>query len=427
MRQPPTPPSVRAYQRDRLGVAEQAARECGDVWTLRPGVYVAAAADACHQVLARTTYEYGLLAGSFPTARRPDGSKPTSAEFASGHAARMRGLRPKAVAANIHLLAPGIAAFAADWPSDTPVDVLGRARRALTAIGGRYLFGPDAPELVAAGAGLGPARERLIAQSASWPRWWPSAGRRAVRRETRRFTRQLGQVIARRRADGVLGDDLLGLMLRPSPRHGALPDAAIFDSLTGLVVAVSETPTRATGWLLLALAQHPDVADKVAAEAATLPADAELITGEHLRRLRYTEAVVREVLRLRPPNWMLIRRAVTPTELAGYPIPAGASVLVCPYTAQRDPRQHAAPDRLRPERWLAGAESDPGVFLPFGVGPRSCEGTAMAMAELTLIAAEVARRYRLREPPGPEPSHQVTTDGALTPTGLRLLATPRHP
>jgi hypothetical protein len=49
----------------------------------------------------------------------------------------------------------------------------------------------------------------------------------------------------------------------------------------------------------------------------------------------------------------------------------------------------------------------------------------MALAELTLITAQTARRYHIAEPSGPAPSHHVTTFGALEPTGLRLRATPR--
>ncbi len=207
-----------------------------------------------------------------------------------------------------------------------------------------------------------------------------------------------------------------------------LPDAAIVDSLTGLLVAVSEVPSRAVGWLLLTLARHPRAAQRIAEEAGTLPGDPGAVTGHHLAALRYTEALVREVLRLYPPNWLLARRATRPTELAGYPVAPGTMVLVCPYGAQRDAREHPALEEFRPERWLlddAGPAADQGVFLPFGTGPRSCEGTSVAMAELTLIAAETARRQCLREPPGSGPSHRVTTWGGLAPDGLRLRAVPR--
>ncbi|MGP3974389.1 cytochrome P450 [Streptomyces sp. 8N114] len=431
MQQPPRLPGVSgrasAWRRDRLAAAERGARECGDVWQLDPDVYVAATAGPCEAVLRRTTYEYATLPGTFRPMKRIDGSEPGPTERAHGHAARMRGLRPKAVAARIGEIAPDTARFAEHWPPDKEVAVLPRAQRVLADIGCRYLFSQDAHALQEAGARLAEAREGIIN---SWPLpgWVPTPARRFLAGQQAVFAQMLQSVIDRRRSTGRLGDDLLGQMLRPSSQYGLLPDAAITDSLTGLIVATAETPTRATGWLLLTLARHPQVADRVAEEAArTLPEDPHTITGAHLDALRYTQAYVREVLRWRPPNWLLARRATHPTELGGYRVEPGTTVLVCPYTAHRDPREHPAPDQFRPERWLdaSGSLTTPGVFLPFSTGPRACEGTAMALAELTLLTAETARRYHLSEPAGPAPSHQVTTFGALTPAGLRLRATRR--
>lgn len=112
-----------------------------------------------------------------------------------------------------------------------------------------------------------------------------------------------------------------------------------------------------------------------------------------------------------PPSWLLTRRAPRQTQLADYTIDAGSTVLVCPYTAHRDAREHPEPDRFRPERWLddSGSSAKPGVFLGFGTGPHGCEGAALAMAMLTLMTAQTARRYHLSEPPGAEPGYRVTT------------------
>ncbi|WP_229924871.1 cytochrome P450 [Streptomyces sulfonofaciens] len=405
----------------------RAARACGDVWQLRAGVYVAAAAGPCETVLRRTTYEYTTAPGTFRPVRRAGGRPPGPQERAYGHAARMRTLRPKAVAARIGVIAPGAAEFAAGWPQDRDVEVLPRAQRVLARIGCRYLFSGDADAMLAAGAGLAAAREGMIR---SWPLpgWAPTPARRSLARQQAVFAAGLRRVIERRRAAGRPGDDLLGRMLRPSAPYGLLPTAVVIDSLTALTVATVETPTRAVGWILLALARHPEAADRLAAEARLLPDDPAAVTSAHLAALRHTQALVREVLRLYPPNWLLERTATRRTELAGHPVAPGTTVLVCPYTAHRDAREHPAPDEFRPERWLdpAGSLVTPGVFLPFGTGPRSCEGTALALAELTLITAETARRLHLHEPPGPAAGHRVDTLGALTPTGLRLRATPRR-
>lgn len=417
-----------AWSRDRLGVARRGADECGDVWQLEPGVYVAATAAPCEAVLRR--------AEDFPKAPSPlfpplKGSNraPTAEERAHAHAARMRGLRAQAVAARVGEIAPGAARFAEQWPTGRDVEVLPAARHALAEIGVGYLFSEDAPTLLPFAARLFLAREVLARPSRwEWPRWVPTPARRFRTRQQAAFTEALRPIVRRRRASGRLGDDVLGQMLQPSARYGPLPEGAVLDTLPGITVATFEAPTRAAGWILLHLARHPWAADRVAAEAASLPADPAATTSAHLDDLRYTQSLVREVLRLHPPSWLLTRQTARQTELADYTIDAGSTVLVCPYTAHRDAREHAEPDEFRPERWLddSGSPADPGAFLSFGTGPHGCEGAALAMAMLTLLTAHTARCHRLSEPPGP-PGFQVTTFEGLATAGLRLRATSRAP
>ncbi|TVZ87371.1 cytochrome P450 [Streptomyces sp. BK340] len=416
-----------AWNRDRLGVARRGADECGDVWQLEPGVYVAATAEPCEAVLRRAHDFPKAPSPLFPPSKRSGGA-PTPEERAHAHAARMRGLRAQAVAARIGEIAPGTARFVDRWPTDQDVEVLPPVRHALAEIGVRYLYSEDAPTLLPHAFQLFLAREVLARPSRwEWPRWIPTPARRFRTRQQVAFTDALRPIVRRRRSSGRLGDDTLGQMLRPSPRYGLLPEEAVLDTLPGITVATFETPSRAAGWILLHLARYPQAASRVAAEAALLPADPAATTSTHLDNLHYTQALVREVLRLHPPSWLLTRRTARETQLAGYTIDAGSTVLVCPYTAHRDAREHPDPDRFQPERWLddEGPPAGPGVFLSFGTGPHGCEGTALAMAMLTLLTAQTARRYRLSEPPGPEPSHQVATYEGLATVGLRLRATSR--
>ncbi|MEU6197659.1 cytochrome P450 [Streptomyces sp. NPDC047061] len=430
--EPPRLPegSFAAWSCDRLALARRGAEECGDVWQLEPGVYVAAAAGPCEAVLRRARDFPKESSPLFPPLSRSGGA-PTPEEReerAYAHAARMRGLRAQAVAARIGEIASRTARFADQWPTGRDVEILPQVRHALAEIGVSYLFSEDAPALLPHAAQLFLAREVLVQPSRwVWPRWVPTPARRFRTRQQIAFTDALRPVVRSRRASGRLGDDVLGQMLRPSPRHGLLPEEAILDTLPGITVATFETPSRAAGWILLHLARYPQAASRVAAEAAALPADPAATTSTHLGGLPYTQALVSEVLRLYPPSWLLARRAPRETRLADYTVDAGTTVLVCPYTAHRDAREHPEPDRFRPERWLsdAGPPTKPGAFLSFGTGPHGCEGTALAMAMLTLLTAQTARRHELSEPPGPEPSYHVTTLEGLATAGLRLRATSR--
>ncbi|KOV73841.1 cytochrome P450 family protein [Streptomyces sp. AS58] len=394
---------------------------------MEPGVYVAATAGSCEDVLRRAQDFPKAPSPLFPPLKQSDGA-PTAEERAHAHAARMRGLRAQAVAARIGEIAPRTARFADRWPTGQCVEVLPPVRHVLAETGLHYLFSEDAPTLLPFASQLFLAREVLIRPSRwVWPRWIPTPARRFRTRQQVAFTNALRPIVRRRRSSGRLGDDLLGQMLRPTSRYGPLPEEAVLDTLPGITVATFETPSRAAGWILLHLARYPRAADRVAAEAALLPADPAATTSTHLDCLPYTQALIREVLRLHPPSWLLTRRATRRTQLAGYTVDAGSTVLVCPYTAHRDAREHPEPDRFEPERWLddSGSPAKCGAFLSFGTGPHACEGVALAMAMLTLLTAQTARRHHLSEPPGPEPGFEVTTFEGLATVGLRLRATPR--
>ena len=122
-----------------------------------------------------------------------------------------------------------------------------------------------------------------------------------------------------------------------------------------------------------------------------------------LRALSYTRLVIAEALRLYPPTWVTARTPVRAVQLGGCAIPAGAVLLLSPYTMHRHPAFWEAPEHCVPERFLR--ERTLGrpryAYFPFGGGPRLCLGRGLALQTLPVIVALMARSYRLRLVPGP--------------------------
>lgn len=74
-----------------------------------------------------------------------------------------------------------------------------------------------------------------------------------------------------------------------------------------------------------------------------------------LESMTYTNAVVKEVLRWRPPVIMVPDEAkkafaITPT----YTVPKGAMVVPSCYPALHEPEVYTLPDEFDPERWITG-------------------------------------------------------------------------
>ncbi|MFE0512995.1 cytochrome P450 [Streptomyces sp. NPDC058964] len=245
----------------------------------------------------------------------------------------------------------------------------------------------------------------------------------------RKFNRALAdlhllvdEIVAERRASGQKPDDLLTALLEAKDENGEpIGEQEIHDQVVAILTPGSETVASTIMWLLQVLAEHPEHAEKVRAEV-------ESVTGgrpvgfEDVRRLTHTNNVVVEAMRLRPAVWILTRRAVTDTALGGYRIPAGADIVYSPYAIQRDGRSYAHNLGFDPDRWLPERAKDVPKYAmsPFSVGNRKCPSDHFSMAQLTLITAALASKYRFEQVSG---SNEATRVG-ITLRPHRLLLKP---
>jgi cytochrome P450 len=115
-------------------------------------------------------------------------------------------------------------------------------------------------------------------------------------------------------------------------------------------------------------------------------------------RLKYTEMVFAESMRLYPPAWAMGRRSTVPVELGPYRIPPKAHFFFSQYVLQRSAEYWDEPLVFRPERHTAEAKVGRPRFayFPFGGGGRQCIGEGFAWMEGVLSLASIAQRWRLR-------------------------------
>jgi cytochrome P450 len=217
-------------------------------------------------------------------------------------------------------------------------------------------------------------------------------------RNTRRFWRARAMLdaiiyglIARRRRDGSDRGDALSLLLAARDGEtGHTPgDEQVRDEIMTLFMAGHETTANLLTWALYLLAQNAAVGRRAAVAARD---------GDRT----YLERVLKEVLRLYPPAWIIGREALRDVTLRdGSFIPATTTVFLAPLILHRRAEYFPDPQRFDPERWL-GAEPPPFAYVPFGGGARRCIGEEFAMREAAIVLQALLRRYRFRLAPGPE-------------------------
>jgi epi-isozizaene 5-monooxygenase len=228
------------------------------------------------------------------------------------------------------------------------------------------------------------------------------------------------EIIAERRASGQKPDDLLTALLEAKDENGdPIGEQEIHDQVVAILTPGSETVASTIMWLLHMLAEHPEHADRVRDEVQAVTGGRPVAFAD-VRELRHTNNVVVESMRLSPAVWILTRRAVRDTELGGYRIPAGADIVYSPYAIQRDAKSYERNLEFDPDRWLPErVKTIPKhAMSPFSTGNRKCPSDHFSMAQLTLITAALATRYRFEQVAGSNDSTRVGI--TLRPHDLRV-------
>lgn len=242
-------------------------------------------------------------------------------------------------------------------------------------------------------------------------------------------------MIAERRGSEDDHGDLLSMLLASTDLEGGtggMTDRQIRDECLTLLLAGHETTANGLSFIFFLMAQHPEVRERVCAEAneafASETPGAPRTAAEIYDRLRYTQRVVSEALRIYPPVWVTARAVETSYVYRGLSIPAGSLLLVPQIAIHRDPRFYPEPMRFDPDRFLPEIVADRPryAYFPFGAGSRICIGENFAWMEAVLVLASVARNWRL-EFPGPAPKElALSAQISLRPkNGVFLSATRR--
>jgi cytochrome P450 len=222
------------------------------------------------------------------------------------------------------------------------------------------------------------------------------------------------RLIEERRRSGRDHGDLLSMLLLAQDTEGdggQMTDAHLRDELMTIFLAGHETTANAMTWTWYLLSQNPEVESKFHEEIDEV-LGGRLPIFEDVARLKYTEMVLSESMRLYPPAWALGRMALNDFEIGGYVVPKNSLVLMSQYIMHHDPRYFADPSRFDPERWTPEArEARPQFsYFPFGGGPRRCIGEGFAWMEGILLLSTMAQHWKMRL----APNHSVELKPVMT-------------
>ncbi|KAL3451139.1 cytochrome P450 61 [Aspergillus insuetus] len=163
---------------------------------------------------------------------------------------------------------------------------------------------------------------------------------------------------------------------KPSNLIREFTNEEISETLFTFLFASQDASSSATTWLFQILAQRPDVLTRLREEnlAARGGDRKKHFDLPMLENLPYTNAVIKELLRHRPPVIFVPYLATKDFPItSSYTVPKGSMVIPSCWPALHDPNVYPNPDVFDPDRWLTGdAESKTKNWLVFGAGAHDC-------------------------------------------------------
>lgn len=427
--------------RDLLRVYERAHRECGDVARLVTGVpplrrtvHLVMHPDGVRQVLAAGSRGYGKDSPVYEELRAFVGSGLLTSQDADWERQK-RMLQPlftpRRVAGYAGVMAEEADLLVDSWrgsqaDGDVDVDLHHGSNTYTLRVVGRLLFGKALDDILdTVESTFVPIQRHVMFRGLTpvrLPRHWPTPG--GIRTDRHRQT-LLAAVDAildrpRRPADSdpaaAEPEDLVSVLLRAhDPVDGSpLSRDEVRDQALVFVLAGQETTALALTYTFHLLGGHPEVQERVRAEAESC--------ANPVTDLPYTRQVVHEAMRLYPPAVHIGRSARHDDTVLGARVCAGDPVIIPTWVVHRDERWWPDPVRFDPERFTPEATSQRHryAYLPFGGGPRSCIGSQFAMLEASIAVATAVRAYSVRTPSTLTPLYPGITLRPRGPVPARL-------
>ncbi|KAI1336247.1 cytochrome P450 [Xylariaceae sp. FL0016] len=199
--------------------------------------------------------------------------------------------------------------------------------------------------------------------------------------------------------------DLWNLVIEAQDRDNSLSREEMHSNAEIFMLAGSETTVINVAATLLAgityyLLANPDILKVVYEEIRVSFPNAKDINFDSLAGLKYTNACLKEALRIYPPVPIGTPRVIGEggRVIDGRWLPPGTWASVHINSALHFEPYFKDPYVFAPGRWLGHPEykdDNLEAFQPFGYGPRNCIGQNMAMHELRLLLATVLHTFDL--------------------------------
>lgn len=188
------------------------------------------------------------------------------------------------------------------------------------------------------------------------------------------------------------------------------------DQLGAFVMTGHATTTEIITYCMVEVANHPTILKRLQDEADRVLGDGKSLTCTKVLELKYTLAVIKEALRMNPPNVVIAREATVVSDIVGHQrVAPGMAIWVAVSLLHHEKNVYPRPFEFDPNRWLKDDERLRRSYMPFSVGPRRCIGRRFALVESCLLLAMLAQRFMLLPEEAQQPTHTKMAEQSQVP------------
>lgn len=252
-------------------------------------------------------------------------------------------------------------------------------------------------------------------------------------RHTAKLANEVAKEMVESKAEALLqgkgSKDVLSLLVKANASENEetkLTEEEIYAQMRTILLAGHETSATTLCWVLLELARHPEVQQRLRdeireTERAIRARGGSDFTANDLDNMQYLQAVIKESMRYHPALYQNYRLAarddVLPlskpitgrdgTEITKLPIAKGTKIIlsIAAYNRNREVWGEDAHE-YRPERWLENGQERKGPtlgvygnLLTFAGGVRTCIGWRFALYEVLCLTVEIINNFELAVTP----------------------------
>jgi len=229
----------------------------------------------------------------------------------------------------------------------------------------------------------------------------------------------------------------------PDWQDGSQPlgEEDVIATIGNLVVAGTMPAASATAYTLALIACSPSVQERIHEELDSIGLNKRTFEASDIEKLKYTNMVIKEAMRVNPTVPQVIREAAADVVLGGYKIPKGTVLMMSMGGCHTSPHNYTQETKFWPERWelspeQAAAQSDStypkacpignldnldGSHIPFSTGPRACLGQHWARLSILTLVSSILSRFTLSA------ADELTTEKLAADEIFSISIYPHHP